>query len=219
VRSLARMPRTQPAPLDVDVIGLYWGLPADVNDLLKPVEQVQAAAMRTVEAMPFPAARDFLEDETPTGTYGIKTGFVRGAPSAAAITTMLQAIQQMPGTPSRAQESSIGFYGMGGKVNDLAPDANAFVHRGVDLIFKCEVLWMPQDDPALIAANLEWLEDAQAAMKPYLAGGAYQNFTDRTQIDWQHAYYGDNFPRLVEIKRKWDPDNLFRHPQSIPVTI
>ena len=94
---------------------------------------------------------------------------------------MLQAIEQMPGTPSRAQESTIGFYGMGGKVNDLAPDANAFVHRGVDLIFKCELLWMPQDDPALIAANLEWLEDAQAAMKPYLAGGAYQNFTDRTQ--------------------------------------
>ena len=77
---------------------------------------------------------------------------------------------------------------------------------------------MPEDDPALIAANLEWLEDAQAAMKPYLAGGAYQNFTDRTQADWQHAYYGDNLPRLVEIKRKWDPDNLFRFPQSIPVT-
>jgi hypothetical protein len=63
VRSQARMPRTQPAPLDVDVIGLYWGPPEDVIDLLKPVEQVQAAAMRTVEEMPFPAARDFLEDE------------------------------------------------------------------------------------------------------------------------------------------------------------
>jgi hypothetical protein len=34
------MPRTQPAPLDLDVIGLYLGPPADVNDLLKPVEQV-----------------------------------------------------------------------------------------------------------------------------------------------------------------------------------
>jgi hypothetical protein len=77
---------------------------------------------------------------------------------------------------------------------------------------------MPQDDPALIKANLEWLQGAQAAMQPYLAGGAYQNFTDRTQTVWQHAYYGDNFPRLVEIKRKWDPDNLFRHSQSIPVT-
>jgi hypothetical protein len=70
------------------------------------------------------------------------------------------------------------------------------------LIFKWEVLWMPQDDPALIAVNLEWLEDAQAAMQPYLAGGAYQNFTDRTQADWRHAYYGDNFPRLTARGRE-----------------
>jgi FAD/FMN-containing dehydrogenase len=216
VRSQSRTPRSQPAPLDVDVIGLYWGPAAQVDELLKPVEQVQAATSRTVAAMPFPAARDFLEDETPTGTYGIKTGFVRGAPSAKAITTMLEQIERMPGVPSRAQESTIGFYGMGGKVNDLAPDATAFVHRGVDLLFKCEVLWMPQDDPALIAANLDWLAGAQAAMQPYLAGGAYQNFTDRTQTDWQHAYYGGNFDRLTKIKRAWDPGNLFRYPQSIP---
>jgi FAD/FMN-containing dehydrogenase len=54
-------------------------------------------------------------------------------------------------------------------------------------------------------------------MQPYLSGGAYQNFTDRGQEDWQHAYYGGNFKRLVEIKRARDPDNLFQFGQSIPV--
>ena len=56
-------------------------------------------------------------------------------------------------------------------------------------------------------------------MQPYLSGGAYQNFPDRTQADWQHAYYGQNLERLVEAKRTWDPDNLFRFPQSIPLTL
>ena len=105
------------------------------------------------------------------------------------------------------------------KVNDVAPDATAFVHRNADFLFKCEVIWAPEDDPDLIAANLEWLEGYHAAMQPYLSGGAYQNFPDRTQVDWQHAYYGENFPRLVETKRTWDPDNLFRFPQSIPVSL
>ncbi len=87
-----------------------------------------------------------------------------------------------------------------------------------DLLFKGEVLWEPEDDPAVIAANLEWLDGFMAAMQPHLSGGAYQNFTDRTLPNWQQEYYGENFARLVEVKRAWDPGNLFRFPQSIPLT-
>lgn len=217
VRSTSRTPLTRPAPLEVDTIGLYWGPPDEVTDLLAPIEQVQAAATKTLKPLDFPAAREFLAATTPTGTYGIKTGFVSGPLSAAGIVTLLEWIDLMPGFPSRAQESTAGLYCWGGKVNDLAPDANAFVHRQADLLFKCEALWEPQDDPDLIVANLDWLEGYQAAMQPYLSGGTYQNFTDRGQDDWQHAYYGENFPRLVEVKRVWDPDNLFRFGQSIPI--
>ena len=74
-------------------------------------------------------------------------------------------------------------------------------------------------DPELIAANLEWLEGYYAAMQPYLSGGVYQNFPDRGLANWQHAYYGKNLNRLVEVKRTWDPHNLFRFPQSIPVSL
>lgn len=219
VRSQSRMPLSRPAPLDLDMIGLYWGPPAAVDELLAPVERLQAADVRTVSSMRFAAAREFLAAETPTGTYGIKTGFVEGPLSAEGIVTMLEWIGSMPGVPSRAQESTAGLYCWGGNVNDLAPDATAFVHRAADLLFKVEVLWEPRDEPALIAANLEWLHGYHAAMQPYLSGGAYQNFTDRTQPDWLHAYYGENVERLVEIKRAWDPDNLFRFGQSIPLTI
>ena len=218
VRSPSRMPQTNPAPLDIDLIGLFWGPREDVAELLAPVERIQTADTRTVAAMAFPAARAFLAATTPTGTYGIKTGFVTGPLSADGIVTMLEWVGAMPGFPSRAQESTAGLYCWGGKVNDLAPDANAFVHRGPDLLFKCEALWQPEDDPDLIAANLEWLEGYHAAMRPHLSGGAYQNFTDRAQTDWQHAYYGENFDRLVEIKQRWDPGNLFRFGQSIPPT-
>ncbi len=217
VRSQSRMPLTHPAPLNVDLIGLYWGPRAEAEELLAPIERVQAAETTSIQEMPFPAARAFLAAETPTGTYGIKTGFVSGPLASDGIETMLSWVEQMPGFPSRSQESTAGLYCWGGKVNDLAPDATAFVHRQADLLFKCEALWEPQDDPDLIVRNLDWLEGYHAAMQPYLSGGAYQNFTDRSQEDWQHAYYGQNFDRLVEVKRTWDPDNLFRFGQSIPV--
>ncbi len=218
VRSQSRMPLTNPAPLIVDVIGLYWGPKSEAEDLLVPIERVQTAESKSVQEVSFPAARAFLAAETPTRTYGIKTGFVSGPLSSDGIVTMLEWIERMPGFPSRSQESTAGLYCWGGKVNDLAPDATAFVHRNADLLFKCEALWEPQDDPDLIVRNLDWLEGYQAAMQPYLAGRAYQIFTDRSQDDWQHAYYGANFDRLVEIKRAWDPDNLFRFGQSIPLT-
>jgi hypothetical protein len=198
------------------MVGLYWGLPADAEELLAPVEQIQAADAKTVERRNFWSARASLATDTPEGTYGIKTGFVRGPLAAEGITTMLEWIGALPGVPSLAQESTTVMYVWGGKVNDVAPDATAFVHRDADFLYKCEVIWEPQDDPGLIAANLEWLTGYHAAMQPYFSGGAYQNFPDRTQEDWQHAYYGQNFDRLVETKRAWDPENLFKFEQSIP---
>lgn len=102
-------------------------------------------------------------------------------------------------------------------VVSLTWEGGDFVHRDADLLFKCEALWEPQDDPDLVVANLDWLEGFHAAMQPYLSGGAYQNFPDRGQEDWQHAYYGANFDRLKTVKRAWDPENVFRYGQSIPV--
>lgn len=212
-----RMPSAQPGAPVVNVVGLFWGTPAELEELFAPVEQIQASDSRTIKALPFSQAVKFLWTSTPTGAYGLKSGFVHGTLSADGIETMLSWLADMPGVPSREQESTFGLYCWGGKVNDVAPDACAFVHRSADLMFKVEVLWEPQDDPAVIAANLEWLEGCHAAMKPYLAGGAYQNFPDRSQANWEDAYYGENFTRLTQVKRAWDAGNLFHFEQSIPV--
>ena len=45
---------------------------------------------------------------------------------------------------------------------------------------------------------------------------SYQNFPNRGISDWRQEYYAENFPRLVRVKRRYDPRNLFRNAQSIP---
>lgn len=219
VRSQSRMPRSVPAPFTVDVIGMHWGEPEVVRELVDRVQEVQPADTLTIEKMAFPIARGKLAATTPTGTYQIKTGFVRGTFSSEALVTMLEGMAAMPGVPSRAQESTVGIYCWGGKISEVPADATAFVHREADFLYKSEVLWEATDDTDLIIENLDWVEEFHASMQPYLSGGAYQNFVDRSQENWADAYYGQNLPRLVELKRKWDPDNVFRFQQSIPLSL
>jgi FAD/FMN-containing dehydrogenase len=104
----------------------------------------------------------------------------------------------------------------GGAINRVAPDATAYVHR--DSLFSIQYLtyWRQQDSPRVADANLHWIRNFYAAMRPHVSGYAYQNYIDPDLRDWQHAYYGTNFPRLVDIKRTYDPHGRFEFRQAIP---
>jgi Berberine and berberine like/Epidermal growth factor receptor transmembrane-juxtamembrane segment len=61
---------------------------------------------------------------------------------------------------------------------------------------------------------MQWLRDAAFQVAPYV-DGAYVNYIDRELTNWGQAYYAENYPRLLEIKRAVDPENFFQFAQSI----
>jgi hypothetical protein len=67
------------------------------------------------------------------------------------------------------------------------------------------------------SAALSWIDGFYAAMRPYVSRYAYQNYIDPQLTTWKTAYYGSNYARLVDVKKQYDPDDLFRFRQSIPV--
>jgi FAD/FMN-containing dehydrogenase len=60
-----------------------------------------------------------------------------------------------------------------------------------------------------------WLRQTHSAMRPYVSGQAYQNYIDRELNDWRRAYYGANYRRLVEVRKRVDPEHRFNFPQAI----
>ncbi len=70
-----------------------------------------------------------------------------------------------------------------------------------------------------VSSNEAWLDAFHAAMRPFTSDESFQSFVDGAETDYLRAYYGTNLERLVEVKRRYDPGNLFRFPQSIPLSL
>jgi FAD/FMN-containing dehydrogenase len=146
-------------------------------------------------------------------TFKGKSSFANRPLSAAGINAMISQIEARVGAGSGSGIILLDSYG--GAVNRVRKNATAFVHR--DALFSMQYLayWSPS---APAAPNLRWLASFYAAMRPFVSRFAYQNYIDPDLAGWKQAYYGTNLNRLIQVKRRYDPQNVFHFRQSIPLT-
>lgn len=98
-----------------------------------------------------------------------------------------------------------------GKVAEKRPHETSFYHRDAYYIIEAKSLWL---DPKDEAKHIEWLDNFFKEIEPY-TNGAYLNYIDKRLDNWREKYYGSNWERLLQIKQRVDPDNLFHFQQSI----
>jgi hypothetical protein len=108
--------------------------------------------------------------------------------------------------------STVHIYPINGAVHRVAPEATAFAYRDANFAMVIAGMWPDPDDNK---ANIAWVRDYYDATAPHSEEGGYVNFMAGDDQDRVRANYGDNYQRLVEVKRRYDPGNLFHLNQNI----
>ncbi|MFI8993371.1 BBE domain-containing protein [Streptomyces sp. NPDC053542] len=117
--------------------------------------------------------------------------------------------------PARAG-GYVTLFAMGGSGNAPRPHETAYPHRGATFVIDVGTQWKPGTAPADVAALLAQTRTMHRTLRDHLhTDAAYVNFPDPDLRGWQHAYYGANYERLVQVKRRYDPAGLFRYAQAI----
>lgn len=179
---------------------------------------------------------DWIQMEMQTG-FGIRskvyhhhTSFIfpRGAINDDFVNTVLTLLEEakailsnkelFPGLADGDGSSRHGVHFLwdhiGGETAKKAPTDTAFFWREGEYAANIKFSW---SHPSQTEVMRRFEQKCKSKLARYTVRGkaAYLNYIDDTQANWQEAYYGDNYARLVDIKKKWDPDNFWRFHQSI----
>jgi FAD/FMN-containing dehydrogenase len=192
----------------VAILGCHSGDPQDAQEVLAPIRALNPA-VDLYGPVPYPSWQTAFDADVPPGRrYYFKGGHVTSCAD-----TMIDAITEaVLARPSPFSQYHL--HHMGGAVARVGSGDTAYSDRNAAFTFNVIGTW---DDPADDTANQDWAKDLADAMTPHGTGLGYVNFITDTQTGTElRATYGtDRYERLLQLKRRYDPDNLFRLNQNI----
>jgi FAD/FMN-containing dehydrogenase len=185
--------------------------PAMGLKLLEPLAKLGKPLVDLVAPQPYLAAQGARDNETAQGPANVavprvtKTWYESGYLYDATNALFDEIIRRFDEVPAYFGATA-GFSQMGGAIARVKPEATAFWNRAAKYDFGNDVSWSDpaKDEEARRVARAVW-----AGVEPFTRG-YYVNTVPSASGERVRATYGDNFPRLVALKEKYDPLNLFR---------
>ncbi|CAN5586110.1 FAD-binding oxidoreductase [soil metagenome] len=193
----------------VGIVCCYSGSVEDGEKALRPLRELPYLGLDMVDPMPYVAVQQLLDPPNPKGMQNYWTAdFYESLPDEAV--DVLVGHATAPVSPM----TQIILVPGGGAVARVDEDATAFGQRRAPL--NAHYLSM-LPDPADTETNIAYTRAMASAMKPWSTGRAYLNFIGDEGSGRVEAAFGpEKYARLADLKRTWDPTNLFRHNQNIP---
>jgi len=185
-----------------------WSGPVEEGErAIAPLLEVAPVAAEHVGPMPYPALNGAFDALLPPGLQHYwKADFVRELTDDA----IAAHVEHGPRVP--CMESTMHMYPIDGACHRVASDETAFAYR--DARFACVIAGM-WPDPGDNERNTAWVRDYWEAIHPHSERGGYVNFMAGDDQDRIRENYGGNYDRLTEVKRRYDPENLFHMNQNI----
>jgi hypothetical protein len=198
----ATISRTPGGRMSARLSGSFFGSDAALNRIINEIARFGPPASTASEVTDYVAVQRSIDDQNRHGMHHYaKAGFT-GTRDTALIGPLLESFAAGP--PRLSFASLIP---MDGAVGEVASDATAYPHRDAVFNLDTAVSWMaPTDSAAMVNAGREFWKP----IEPFVANGFYVNSLMDEKPSAVQANFKGNYPRLVELKTKYDPTNFFR---------
>ena len=189
------------------IVPCYIGSLAEGERLLAPLRRFGSPVADTVAPLPYVAMQQIFDPAFPPGRLNYWKSALAGRLTDELIEASVEHARKVP-----SPHTPILFIEMHGAYRRVGKTDTAYYHRDLQYDLIGVSMWT---DPADTQRNIDWTQRLFAAWEPHLARAVYVNDLGDEGEDRARSAYGDNYPRLVVLKNKYDPTNLFRLNQNI----
>jgi FAD/FMN-containing dehydrogenase len=194
----------------VGVVICWTGSLDEGERVCAPIREVLQPVVDVVGPMPYTALQSMLDGGGQPGTRAYMKAEFMEELSDGAIDTFVEHGAKRPGPLV-----NLLLEPMGGAISHVGDAESPLGRRDVQWCYHALGLWM-EPDPASDEANIQWTRDLAEAVAPHTVPGVYLNYTSDVGEERVRSTYGpEKYERLVALKDKYDPGNLFRLNQNI----
>ena len=184
------------------------------EEAVRPLKEFGQPLTDDIRPMSYIEVQKMLDPLTPSGRQNYEKAHFLESVKDEAIDTIISYFEKVT-----SPFSVVMLQQTGGEMRWGVGDKAAYSHR--DAEYNC-ILFTAWTDPGESEVHIKWTRDLSEALQPFATGGVYVNDIGREVeegADRMRAAYGAGYPRLVALKNKYDPENLFRHNQNIKPTV
>jgi hypothetical protein len=191
-----------PDDIMLAMVACHCGDPASAEADLKPLRQFGPPAADLIQPMPYPVINTLSDGGYPRGAFNYWKSAFLSELSDASLEIMVDAMHRCP-----SSMSGLGIVPYLGAVARVDTAATAFAHRAPGYSLLIVSQWTNQRETE---QNIAWARETFESLRPHMTDRSYVNNLIAEDGQKVHEVWGANYRRLVTVKRRYDPDNIFR---------